>query len=68
MKILSNFPYQKVLVLGLAKSGEAAAQLLLDSQVPFRINDLTKLEDNEIAQNSTLKVSKSLLVVILLRC
>lgn len=50
MKTLTDFPYQNVLVLGLAKSGEAAAQLLYDSQIPFRINDLTKLDENDIAQ------------------
>lgn len=50
MKKLNNFPYQHVLVLGLAKSGEAAAQLLYDSKVTFTINDLTPLENNEIAK------------------
>ncbi|QAS51096.1 UDP-N-acetylmuramoyl-L-alanine--D-glutamate ligase [Halobacillus litoralis] len=40
MKTLKNFPYAHVLVLGLAKSGTAAAQLLLDSGVKVRINDL----------------------------
>ncbi|WP_027954113.1 UDP-N-acetylmuramoyl-L-alanine--D-glutamate ligase [Halobacillus kuroshimensis] len=39
MKKLSGFPYTHVLVLGLAKSGTAAAQLLLDSGVKVRIND-----------------------------
>ena len=51
MKKLNNFPYQHVLVLGLAKSGEAAAQLLYDSKVTFTINDLTPLENNEIAKH-----------------
>lgn len=50
MKTLDNFPYEKVLVLGLARSGEAAAQLLYDSNVSFRINDLTPIENNEVAQ------------------
>jgi len=40
MKTLTNFPYKHVLVLGLAKSGTAAAQLLLNSGVSVRINDL----------------------------
>ncbi|CDQ19841.1 UDP-N-acetylmuramoyl-L-alanine--D-glutamate ligase [Halobacillus karajensis] len=40
MKTLTNFSYHHVLVLGLAKSGTAAAQLLLDSGVNVRINDL----------------------------
>ncbi|WP_343045237.1 UDP-N-acetylmuramoyl-L-alanine--D-glutamate ligase [Piscibacillus halophilus] len=50
VKTLDNFPYEKVLVLGLARSGEAAAQLLYDSNVSFRINDLTPIENNEVAQ------------------
>ena len=44
MKTLTNFPYSKVLVLGLAKSGEAAAQLLYDSGIDFRINDQLPLK------------------------
>ncbi|MFD1018081.1 UDP-N-acetylmuramoyl-L-alanine--D-glutamate ligase [Thalassobacillus hwangdonensis] len=39
MKTLQQFPYRRVLVLGLAKSGTAAADLLLDSGIPVRIND-----------------------------
>ncbi|WP_188205725.1 UDP-N-acetylmuramoyl-L-alanine--D-glutamate ligase [Alkalibacillus aidingensis] len=50
MKTLQNFPYKRVLVLGLAKSGKAAAQLLYDSGVTFLINDQTPLEDNPIAE------------------
>ncbi|MFC7061297.1 UDP-N-acetylmuramoyl-L-alanine--D-glutamate ligase [Halobacillus seohaensis] len=37
---LQSFTYKHVLVLGLAKSGTAAAQLLLDSGVQVTINDL----------------------------
>ncbi|SFJ93296.1 UDP-N-acetylmuramoylalanine--D-glutamate ligase [Halobacillus dabanensis] len=48
MKTLKNFPYQHVLVLGLAKSGTAAAELLLDSGVEVRINDLKA--DKETAE------------------
>lgn len=40
MKTLTQFPYKHVLVLGLAKSGKAAAHLLLKSNVKVRINDL----------------------------
>lgn len=40
MKTLVNFPYQHVLILGLAKSGTAAAHLLLDHGVTVRVNDL----------------------------
>ena len=45
MKILHDFPYQHVLVLGLAKSGTAAAHLLLDSGVRIRINDFASDAD-----------------------
>ncbi|MET3682050.1 UDP-N-acetylmuramoylalanine--D-glutamate ligase [Alkalibacillus flavidus] len=51
MKTLTNFPYQHVLVLGLAKSGQAAAQLLHDSDVSFVINDNKAFEENETAQH-----------------
>jgi len=50
VKTLQQFPYNHVLVLGLAKSGEAAAQLLLDSNIRFKINDLLAIENNEIAE------------------
>ncbi|WP_411955383.1 UDP-N-acetylmuramoyl-L-alanine--D-glutamate ligase [Alkalibacillus sp. S2W] len=50
MKTLKNFPYQHVLVLGLAKSGQAAAQLLYDSHISFAINDKQSFEQNETAQ------------------
>lgn len=53
MKTLTNFPYSKVLVLGLAKSGEAAAQLLYDSGIDFRINDQLPLDENETAKRFT---------------
>ncbi|TFJ94562.1 UDP-N-acetylmuramoyl-L-alanine--D-glutamate ligase [Lentibacillus salicampi] len=39
MKQLTNFPYRHVLVLGLAKSGTAAARLLLESGKHVRVND-----------------------------
>ncbi|WP_010530451.1 UDP-N-acetylmuramoyl-L-alanine--D-glutamate ligase [Lentibacillus jeotgali] len=39
MKKLTNFPYDHVLVLGLAKSGTAAARLLLQSGKKVRVND-----------------------------
>src|SRR5690625_2636780 len=46
MKTLTNFPYSYVLVLGLAKSGTAAAKLLLRSQINVRINDFQTSEQN----------------------
>ncbi|CDQ40207.1 MULTISPECIES: UDP-N-acetylmuramoyl-L-alanine--D-glutamate ligase [Virgibacillus] len=39
MRKLKNFPYQHVLVLGLAKSGTAAAEALLKNGKTVRIND-----------------------------
>ena len=39
MKTFKHFPYHHVLVLGLAKSGTAAANLLLQSGVEVRVND-----------------------------
>ncbi|SET30382.1 UDP-N-acetylmuramoylalanine--D-glutamate ligase [Oceanobacillus limi] len=39
MNKLVNFPYKNVLVLGLAKSGTAASEVLLDNDVHVRIND-----------------------------
>src|SRR5699024_9508162 len=45
MKILHDFTYQHLLVLGLAKSGTAAAHLLLDSGVRIRINDFASDAD-----------------------
>lgn len=39
MRTLKDFPYKHVLVLGLAKSGTAAAKLLLKSGVKVRVND-----------------------------
>lgn len=39
MKKLTNFNYSHVLVLGLAKSGTAAAKLLLNSGIEVRVND-----------------------------
>lgn len=39
MNKLTDFPYSCVLVLGLAKSGTAAAKLLLENQISVRVND-----------------------------
>lgn len=47
MKKLTNFPYAHALVLGLAKSGTAAARLLLQSGVNVRVNDKQTDEQNE---------------------
>ncbi|WP_077622108.1 UDP-N-acetylmuramoyl-L-alanine--D-glutamate ligase [Sediminibacillus massiliensis] len=46
MKTLTNFPYNKILVLGLAKSGTAAVKLLLNSKKEVRVNDY-KADDTD---------------------
>ncbi|MFC0524044.1 UDP-N-acetylmuramoyl-L-alanine--D-glutamate ligase [Pontibacillus salicampi] len=51
MKTLTHFPYKHVLVLGLAKSGEAAARLLHQSGVQVRINDQKPFTENPKAQS-----------------
>ncbi|MEN2766539.1 UDP-N-acetylmuramoyl-L-alanine--D-glutamate ligase [Ornithinibacillus xuwenensis] len=48
MNKLVDFPYSHVLVLGLAKSGTAAAKVLIDSGVSVRVNDLKTSEDDEV--------------------
>ncbi len=47
MRNLNKFPYRKVLVLGLAKSGTSVAKLLVDSGIEVVANDLKATEDNE---------------------
>ncbi|TCT26870.1 UDP-N-acetylmuramoylalanine--D-glutamate ligase [Melghiribacillus thermohalophilus] len=51
MNRLQQFPYKEVLVLGLAKSGASAAQLLIDSGIPVRVNDLKSEKENPEAEN-----------------
>ncbi|QKY68960.1 UDP-N-acetylmuramoyl-L-alanine--D-glutamate ligase [Lentibacillus sp. CBA3610] len=48
MKELTNFPYSHVLVLGLAKSGTAAARLLLQNGKNVRVNDQNADETDAI--------------------
>src|SRR5690625_946583 len=40
MNKLKNFPYEKVLVLGLAKSGTVTTQVLLENGIDVVVNDL----------------------------
>jgi UDP-N-acetylmuramoylalanine--D-glutamate ligase len=47
LKKLKDFPYSNVLVLGLAKSGTAAAKLLLENGCNVRVNDIQEKEENE---------------------
>ncbi|GGD19040.1 UDP-N-acetylmuramoyl-L-alanine--D-glutamate ligase [Pontibacillus salipaludis] len=51
MNKLTSFPYNQVLVLGLAKSGEAAAKLLNSSGVSVRVNDQKPFSENPQAQS-----------------
>ncbi len=48
MRTLKNFPYKHALVLGLAKSGTAAATILLNNNVHVRINDYNTKPDADI--------------------
>src|SRR5690625_2209595 len=48
LKNLNDFPYAHVLVLGLAKSGTAAAKLLLSSQIKVRVNDFNTDESSAL--------------------
>lgn len=50
MNLLKDFHYQHVLILGLAKSGEAAANLLHNSGVKIRVNDQKPFDENAQAQ------------------
>ncbi|MRG85493.1 UDP-N-acetylmuramoyl-L-alanine--D-glutamate ligase [Salinibacillus xinjiangensis] len=50
MNTLKQFPYQNVLVLGLAKSGTAAARILLENGKNVRVNDMKREEENEEAK------------------
>ncbi|WP_096435505.1 UDP-N-acetylmuramoyl-L-alanine--D-glutamate ligase [Alteribacter populi] len=50
MKDVRDFVNQEVLVLGLAKSGTAAARLLLKLGARVTVNDQKQLEENEAAQ------------------
>jgi UDP-N-acetylmuramoylalanine--D-glutamate ligase len=45
---LVDFPYMHVLVLGLAKSGTAAARVLLESGIKVRVNDFKSSVDDEV--------------------
>lgn len=50
MNKLNSFPYRHALVLGLAKSGTAAARTLLRNDVEVRVNDYQTKEDADIVQ------------------
>lgn len=50
MRSLKDFPYDNVLVLGLARSGTAIAKLLLASNLQVTINDRSEEETEEIRE------------------
>ena len=50
MKLITQFENKKVLVLGLAKSGEAAARLLAKLGAIVTVNDGKPFEENPSAQ------------------
>ncbi|RLL45237.1 UDP-N-acetylmuramoyl-L-alanine--D-glutamate ligase [Oceanobacillus piezotolerans] len=50
MKTLNNFPYHSALVLGLAKSGSAAAKALLQNGIYVRVNDMKANKEDEVVQ------------------
>ncbi|WP_173916561.1 UDP-N-acetylmuramoyl-L-alanine--D-glutamate ligase [Halobacillus sp. Marseille-Q1614] len=58
MKKLTTFPYHRALVLGLAKSGKAAAELLLDSQIETIVNDYKADENSPEVQELKQKGAK----------
>src|SRR5699024_355944 len=47
---LEHFPYKNILVLGLAKSGTAAAKLLLRNQCFVRVNDYSSSKEEAHVQ------------------
>ncbi|HLQ95373.1 MAG TPA: UDP-N-acetylmuramoyl-L-alanine--D-glutamate ligase [Pseudogracilibacillus sp.] len=51
MRQLTHFPYKRILVLGLAKSGTAAAELLLDHQCFVRVNDYSSSREEAHVQH-----------------
>jgi len=51
MKVIDQFRNKKVLVLGLAKSGESAARLLDKLGAIVTVNDGKPFEDNPAAQS-----------------
>lgn len=50
MNKLKNFPYTYALVLGLAKSGTAAAHVLLNNNIDVRVNDYKVDEQSPVVQ------------------
>ncbi|WP_042144998.1 UDP-N-acetylmuramoyl-L-alanine--D-glutamate ligase [Paucisalibacillus sp. EB02] len=51
MNKLVDFPYSHVLVLGLAKSGTAATQVLLESGIHVRVNDLRATDEDDVVKD-----------------
>src|SRR5690625_2610682 len=51
MNKLIDFPYDHILVLGLAKSGTVAAKLLLENGKKIRVNDFLTKEDDPVVSD-----------------
>ncbi len=51
MNQLNQFPYKKVLVLGLAKSGLATAEVLIRNKVDIVVNDLSTKKENPLVKS-----------------
>ncbi|MGM8364221.1 UDP-N-acetylmuramoyl-L-alanine--D-glutamate ligase [Virgibacillus sp. W0181] len=51
MNKLTTFPYEHVLVLGLAKSGTAAAKVLLANEINVRVNDGSEVDNEEVVKD-----------------
>ena len=61
MKSVTQFENKKVLVLGLAKSGEAAARLLAKLGAIVTVNDGKPFEENPLKKGLRLSVADILL-------
>lgn len=66
MKLITQFENKKVIVLGLAKSGEAAARLLAKLGAIVTVNDGKAFEENPSLNHFLKKALRLFVVVILL--
>src|SRR5690625_5108958 len=53
MNTLKKFPYNKVLVLGLAKSGTVTAEVLLKNGIQVVVNDLNTVQSDPVVHRLT---------------
>lgn len=61
MSFVSKFKYKRPLVLGLAKSGTAAASLLVDAGLEVRVNDLNGKDSDQTIQQLRAKGAEIIL-------